>query len=101
MPVVTGGGTGSFAIDAELGVLTELQAGCYIFLDREYAIANSGGPAFEPALFVDASVVSAKHARTGDDRCGAQGIRGGCRGCRWCLRGAGGAMSFLGDEQAR
>ena len=58
--LVTGGGTGSFAIDAELGVLTELQVGSYLFLDREYGDCELAG-GFEPALFVDASVISANH----------------------------------------
>lgn len=61
-PVVTGGGTGSFAIDAELGVLTELQVGSYIFLDRQYLDCEfSGGdvPLFEPSLWVDSTVISA------------------------------------------
>ena len=60
--VVTGGGTGSHAIDAELGVLTELQVGSYIFMDREYAECDpgEGGTAvFETALLVDARVISA------------------------------------------
>jgi D-threonine aldolase len=62
MAHVTGGGTGSFAIDAELGVLTELQAGSYVFMDREYRDCElAGAPAFEPALFVDATVISANH----------------------------------------
>ena len=64
IPVVTGGGTGSFLIDAELGVLTELQAGSYLFLDREYGdceLAVGDAPVFEPALFVDATVISANH----------------------------------------
>jgi D-serine deaminase-like pyridoxal phosphate-dependent protein len=34
-PLVTGGGTGSHAIDAELGVLTEIQPGSYVFMDRQ------------------------------------------------------------------
>jgi D-serine deaminase-like pyridoxal phosphate-dependent protein len=62
IPVVTGGGTGSFLIDAELGVLTELQVGSYLFLDREYGdceLAVGDAPVFEPALFVDATVISA------------------------------------------
>lgn len=65
IPVVTGGGTGSFAIDAELGVLTELQCGSYIFLDREYEdceLTGGGAPAFERALFLDSTVISANHA---------------------------------------
>ena len=59
VPIVTGGGTGSFAIDAELGVLTELQVGSYVFLDREYRDCELAGPRFEQALFVDSSVISA------------------------------------------
>lgn len=59
VPVVTGAGTGTFAIDAELGVLTELQVGSYIFLDREYRDCELAGPAFEQALWVDSTVVSA------------------------------------------
>jgi D-serine deaminase-like pyridoxal phosphate-dependent protein len=62
VPLVTGGGTGSFAIDAELGVLTELQVGSYIFMDREYRDCELAGPRFEQALFVDASVISANTA---------------------------------------
>ena len=65
IPVVTGGGTGTFLIDAELGVLTELQVGSYLFLDREYGdceLSPGDAPAFEPALFVDATVISANAA---------------------------------------
>jgi D-serine deaminase-like pyridoxal phosphate-dependent protein len=62
IPVVTGGGTGTYLIDAELGVLTELQAGSYLFLDREYGeceLSPGDAPRFEPSLFVDATVISA------------------------------------------
>ncbi|MFS2111301.1 DSD1 family PLP-dependent enzyme [Sphingomonas sp. Sphisp140] len=59
IPVVTGAGTGTFAIDAELGVLTELQVGSYIFLDREYRDCELAGPSFEQSLWVDSTVVSA------------------------------------------
>jgi D-serine deaminase-like pyridoxal phosphate-dependent protein len=63
VPVVTGGGTGSFAIDAELGVLTELQVGSYIFMDREYRDCEfAPAVSFEAALSVDATVVSANAA---------------------------------------
>lgn len=65
IPIVTGGGTGSFMIDAELGVLTELQVGSYIFLDREYGdceLAGGNAPVFEPSLLVDATVISANAA---------------------------------------
>ena len=61
-PLVTGGGTGSHVIDAELGVLTELQVGSYAFMDREYGdcdLDGSGAAPFETALTVDARVISA------------------------------------------
>ncbi|TFI60135.1 DSD1 family PLP-dependent enzyme [Sphingomonas parva] len=56
---VTGGGTGSFVVDAELGVLNELQCGSYVFMDREYRDCEAVGPAFEQALSIATRVVSA------------------------------------------
>ena len=62
-PVVSGGGTGTHAIDAEAGLLTELQCGSYIFMDQDYRACELGGAApFEQALTLHASVVSANHA---------------------------------------
>lgn len=61
-PVVTGGGTGTHAIDAEAGLLTELQCGSYIFMDQDYGACELGGAApFEQALTLHATVVSANH----------------------------------------
>ncbi|MCX7356590.1 MAG: DSD1 family PLP-dependent enzyme [Alphaproteobacteria bacterium] len=63
--VVTGGGTGTHRIDAELGVLTELQAGSYVFMDKQYNdcdIDGEGRAVFETSLFVDAHVISANSA---------------------------------------
>lgn len=60
--VVTGGGTGTHRIDLELGVLTELQVGSYVFMDDEYAacdLTGAGDRAYERSLFVEARVVSA------------------------------------------
>ena len=64
-PIVTGGGTGTFALDAELGLLTELQVGSYIFMDEDYLAceAVAGAPTFAPSLFVDTRVVSANAER--------------------------------------
>ena len=59
--VLTGGGTGTSAIDAEACGLTELQPGSYIFMDTNYsAIEWDGAPAppFENALSVLAGVLS-------------------------------------------
>ena len=63
--IVTGSGTGTHRIDLELGVFTELQAGSYIFMDKQYLdcdIADGGEPPFEVALAVDSRVVSANHS---------------------------------------
>ena len=61
-PVVSGGGTGTHGIDAEAGLLTELQCGSYIFMDQDYGACELGGAApFEQALTLHASVVSANH----------------------------------------
>ena len=61
-PIVSGGGTGTYNIDAEARVFTELQAGSYIFMDKQYCevkIANAAPLPFETALFVQTTVISA------------------------------------------
>jgi D-serine deaminase-like pyridoxal phosphate-dependent protein len=59
-PTVSGGGTGSLPFDLEAGVLTELQAGSYVFLDSDYARNETpeGAPGFAHSLFVLATVMS-------------------------------------------
>ena len=61
---VTGGGTGTYALDLEGGVFTEIQAGSYALMDVDYTLAGAphGEWPFAPALFLAASVVSARHA---------------------------------------
>ncbi len=60
--VRSGGGTGSWRWDVESGVLNELQAGSYVFMDSHYR--SIGGQEsevyddFAPALFVLTTVVS-------------------------------------------
>lgn len=65
-PLVTGAGTGTFVHEAASGLYGELQAGSYVFMDRDYADndATPGAPAFEHALFVKSQVMSrgASHA---------------------------------------
>jgi len=61
-PIVTGAGTGTFEIDTEIGLYTELQAGSYVFMDVQYAdpaLWSQAGPPFAAALFVQTTVVSA------------------------------------------
>jgi D-serine deaminase-like pyridoxal phosphate-dependent protein len=61
---VAGGGTGSLMIDLELGVLNELQAGSYIFMDADYGAAGTTGlsTGFENSLTVLATVMSVPRA---------------------------------------
>jgi D-serine deaminase-like pyridoxal phosphate-dependent protein len=56
--VITGGGSGTFVMDADLGALNELQPGSYIFMDREYRDCEFAGPQFEPSLAIDTRVIS-------------------------------------------
>ncbi|MBV9891332.1 MAG: DSD1 family PLP-dependent enzyme [Rhizobacter sp.] len=65
-PLVTGAGTGTLAFDVASGVWGELQAGSYLFMDRDYADNElaAAAPRFEHALFVKSRVISrgAAHA---------------------------------------
>lgn len=58
--VVTGGGTGTVAADLELGVLSELQPGSYVFMDAQYAdaLGDDEDGAFTTSLWVCSQVVS-------------------------------------------
>lgn len=59
--VRSGGGTGTAVADCELGVLDELQAGSYAFMDRQYrdVLGDEDVAQFACALTVQATVVSA------------------------------------------
>ena len=107
-PLVTGSGTGSHRIDLALGVFTELQAGSYVFMDRQYLDCDlaeggvdDGAPPFEVALTVDARVVSANHAGLVTIDAGFKSLStdGGAAGV---LRGAPAdtRFVFMGDEHA-
>lgn len=57
--VVTGGGTGTAAFDADSGVFTELQPGSYAFMDADYGAMEWGGvTVFRHALFLLSTVIS-------------------------------------------
>lgn len=66
VPTITGGGTGTFDLEAHSGVFTEIQCGSYAFMDADYsrnagpdgALWRDGGAPFEQSLFVLAEVMS-------------------------------------------
>ncbi|HBK09363.1 MAG TPA: alanine racemase [Acetobacteraceae bacterium] len=66
-PIVGGAGTGTFEIESNSGIYTEMQAGSYVFMDADYArnMDEAGAPVstFKHALFVLSSVMS--QAQTG------------------------------------
>ncbi len=65
--IFTGGGTGTYDIEPELGALTDIQAGSYAFMDVEYR--DIGGKAsevfndFESSLFVLTTAISQPKTR--------------------------------------
>ena len=102
-PVVTGGGTGTHGIDAEAGLLTELQCGSYIFMDQDYGACELGGAApFEQALTVHATVVSANYPGFVTLDAGTKAIATDA-GCPRVLAGAhpDSRYAFKGDEFGR
>lgn len=67
VPVVSGGGTGTFDMEQELGLINELQAGSYAFMDIEYR--DIGGKTserfddFGVSLFVLVTAISQPQSR--------------------------------------
>jgi D-serine deaminase-like pyridoxal phosphate-dependent protein len=63
--IVTGSGTGTHDFDHELGIMTDLQVGSYIFSDVQYdavVMAPDAPRRFRNSLFVHTRVVSANQA---------------------------------------
>jgi D-serine deaminase-like pyridoxal phosphate-dependent protein len=60
VPVVTGGGTGTAAMDLAAGTHTELQPGSYLLMDGNYA--QNEDSSFAQALYVHATCISADEA---------------------------------------
>jgi D-serine deaminase-like pyridoxal phosphate-dependent protein len=106
--IVTGAGTGTFDLDPEAGVFTELQCGSYVFMDVDYQRALIDGrnaPPFETALFVSTAVVSRNALRSqgwvtvdGGLKCFATDVA-----APEPFRGApaGTSFRFFGDEHGR
>jgi 3-hydroxy-D-aspartate aldolase len=102
--IVTGSGTGTHRIDLDLGVFTELQAGSYVFMDKQYLdcdLTGDGAVPFETSLGVDARVVSANHSGLVTIDAGYKSLStdGGVAVVR---RGApeSAFFAFMGDEHA-
>lgn len=100
--IITGGGTGSFDIDPPEQVLTELQAGSYIFMDRQYNDVWADGPPFETSLFVLSRVVSATHPGLATTDAGLKAFSTDADAPLISFGpGPGASYSFFGDEYGR
>jgi D-serine deaminase-like pyridoxal phosphate-dependent protein len=100
--IVTGGGTGTALIDAELGLFTELQPGSYLFMDSSYsrpALWPGGSSPFGVSLYVRANVVSVNRADHAVINAGLKSFATDS-GLPFAARGApaGTTYKFMGDE---
>ncbi|HWC64318.1 MAG TPA: DSD1 family PLP-dependent enzyme [Rhizomicrobium sp.] len=100
--IITGGGTGSFDIDPSEQILTELQAGSYIFMDRQYNEVWAGESAapFATSLFVFSTVVSANFPGIATTDAGLKAFSTDADP-PLIVYGPGKAYSFFGDEYGR
>jgi 3-hydroxy-D-aspartate aldolase len=101
--ILSGGGTGTFDIDPDARTLTELQAGSYVFLDRQYnEVWQKPGDRvpFETALFVQTTVISANRDELATTDAGFKAFATDA-GAPLIATGApdGASYFFFGDEQ--
>jgi D-serine deaminase-like pyridoxal phosphate-dependent protein len=100
---LSGGGTGTFDIDPDARVLTELQVGSYVFMDRQYndVWEKPGDRApFEVSLSVQTTVVSANRDGLATTDAGLKAFATDAEAPK-ILSGApeGANYFFFGDEQ--
>lgn len=101
--ILSGGGTGTFDIDVDAGVLTELQVGSYIFMDRQYNdVWEKPGERtpFETSLFVHTTVISANRDGLATTDAGLKAFATDAEPPRIAAGAPDGATYFFfGDEQ--
>ncbi|HEV2652934.1 MAG TPA: DSD1 family PLP-dependent enzyme [Rhizomicrobium sp.] len=101
--IISGGGTGTFDIDPDAHVLTELQVGSYIFMDKQYNdVWEKPGDRipFESSLTVQTTVISANRLGLATTDAGFKSFATDA-GPPLLAGGAppGAAYFFFGDEQ--
>jgi D-serine deaminase-like pyridoxal phosphate-dependent protein len=102
-PILSGAGTGTFDIDVDAGVLTELQVGSYVFMDRQYNdVWEKPGERtpFETSLFVHTTVISANRDGLATTDAGLKAFATDAEPPRIAAGAPEGATYFFfGDEQ--
>lgn len=58
VPVISGGGTGTFDITSQIEGIDEVQAGSYVFMDAKYGTVDGPNARFNPAIYLWSTVVS-------------------------------------------
>jgi D-serine deaminase-like pyridoxal phosphate-dependent protein len=101
--IISGGGTGTFDIDPDAHVLTELQVGSYIFMDKQYNdVWEKPGDRvpFEASLMVQTTVISANRPGLATTDAGFKSFATDA-GLPLLVSGApeGASYFFFGDEQ--
>ncbi|HUJ02523.1 MAG TPA: DSD1 family PLP-dependent enzyme [Rhizomicrobium sp.] len=99
--ILSGGGTGTFDIDPDARVLTELQVGSYVFMDRQYNdvwTKPGARPPFVTSLFVQTTVISANRDNLVTTDAGFKSFATDA-GSPEIASGAGANYFFFGDEQ--
>ncbi|MBL6938028.1 MAG: DSD1 family PLP-dependent enzyme [Alphaproteobacteria bacterium] len=101
--ILSGGGTGTFDIDPDARVLTELQVGSYIFMDKQYNdVWEKPGDRlpFETSLYVQSTVISANRPGLATTDAGLKSFATDA-GPPFLKSGApeGAVYFFFGDEQ--
>ncbi|HEY1707566.1 MAG TPA: DSD1 family PLP-dependent enzyme [Rhizomicrobium sp.] len=101
--IFSGGGTGTFDIDVDANVLTELQVGSYVFMDRQYNdVWEKPGERtpFETSLFVHTTVISANRDGLATTDAGLKAFATDAEPPRIAAGAPEGATYFFfGDEQ--
>lgn len=101
--ILSGGGTGTFDIDPEAHVLSELQVGSYVFMDRQYndVLEKPGDRVpFATSLFVQTTVISANRDNLATTDAGFKSFATDAEAPK-IASGApeGASYFFFGDEQ--
>jgi len=101
--ILSGGGTGTFDIDPDARVLTELQVGSYVFMDKQYNdVWEKPGDRlpFETSLYVQSTVISANRPGLATTDAGLKSFATDA-GPPFLKSGApeGAVYFFFGDEQ--
>ena len=99
-PILTGGGTGTVECDPQAGILTDIQVGSYVFMDRQYNDIEFEATPFETSLCVQMSVISANAPGLATTDAGFKSFATDA-GAPQLMDGvpAGASYFFFGDEQ--